>query len=54
MMNNKEHKAYLAEFKKWTAKVASSKEEAQAFLVSAGIYDAKKLQLSKPYTMPKR
>ncbi len=47
-MNNKEHKAYLKEFKAFSHKIANSKEEAKSFLIRSGINN-KAGKLSKPY-----
>ena len=48
-MNTKEHKAYLADFKKFAKEVTATKEAAQAFLVSAGIL-TKEGKLTPPYS----
>jgi hypothetical protein len=47
-MNNKEHKAYLKEFKEFSNKITSSKEEAKSFLIRSGI-NTKSGKLSKAY-----
>jgi len=48
-MNSKEHKELQKAFKVFAKKVNTSKESAQEFLISAGIYD-KQGQLSKNYS----
>jgi len=47
-MNNKEHKAYLKEFKEFSHEITQSKEKAKSFLVRSGI-NTKSGKLSKPY-----
>lgn len=47
-MNDKEHKAYLKEFKEFSSKITKSKKEAQSFLIRSGI-NTRSGRLSKPY-----
>jgi hypothetical protein len=51
-MNNKEHKEYLAAFKKYSTKVSSSKKKSRQFLVRSGIHDASGT-LNKVYIVSK-
>jgi hypothetical protein len=48
-MDCKEHKKYQKALKKYSAKILSSKKEAQEFLIRAGIHD-KNGNLNKHYT----
>ncbi len=47
-MDTKEHKAYLASFKKYSKKLSASKQEAEDFLVRSGIYNSQRA-LDKAY-----
>ncbi len=47
-MNDKEHKAYLKDFKAFSSRITKSKEEAKSFLIRSGI-NTKSGKLSKHY-----
>jgi hypothetical protein len=47
-MNQKEHKAYLKEFKVYSKEIVATKDDAQRFLIRAGI-NTKTGRLSKRY-----